>query len=168
MNISVENLSFAYGEKHVLKNISLFIRSGETVGIVGISGGGKSTFLKLLSGLYDVQNGNIAIGDTARTAIERRKCVSMVMQNAMLFPASIRDNILCGHEITESVLRHACNMAQLSDWISTLPAGIDTFVGERGGSVSGGQAQRISIARAIAKIRLWFYWMNQPRRLTVI
>ena len=75
----------------------------------------------------------------------------MVMQNAMLFPASIRDNITCGHDIDEALLGHACDMAQLSEWIARLPDGLDTYVGERAGQVSGGQAQRIAIARAIAK-----------------
>jgi len=150
MNISISNLSFSYGEKQVLKNIDLLIESNEAVGIVGMSGGGKSTLLKLISGLYNVQRGSIAIGN-AHTSPERRKNVAMVMQNAMLFPASIRDNISCGHDIDETQIRHACDMAQLSDWIYSLPDGIDTFVGERGGQVSGGQAQRIAIARAIAK-----------------
>jgi len=75
----------------------------------------------------------------------------MVMQNPMLFPASIKDNIACGHSMSDEEIRRACEAAQLSDWIATLPDGIDTFVGERGGRVSGGQAQRIAIARAIAK-----------------
>jgi ATP-binding cassette subfamily B protein/subfamily B ATP-binding cassette protein MsbA len=134
----------------VLDNINLSIKSGETVGISGASGGGKSTLLKLISGLYDVRYGNIMIGE-AQTSPERRKNVAMVMQNAMLFPASIRDNISCGHGMDEAVIRRACDMAQLSEWIASLPDGCDTFVGERGGSVSGGQAQRIAIARAIAK-----------------
>lgn len=150
MNITIKNLSFAYGETRVLDDISLTVPSGETVGIVGVSGGGKSTLLKLISGLHDVQHGSISIGE-ARTSPERRKHVAMVMQSAMLLPASIRDNITCGHDMDEAALRHACDMAQLSDWISTLPDGLDTFVGERGGQVSGGQAQRIAIARAIAK-----------------
>lgn len=134
----------------MLNNIELLIESGETVGIVGMSGGGKSTMLKLISGLYNVQYGSIAIG-SAHTPPERRKNVAMVMQNAMLFPASIRDNITCGHNMDETRINHACDMAQLSEWIYSLPDGVDTFVGERGGKVSGGQAQRIAIARAIAK-----------------
>ena len=150
MNIMLENLSFSYGEKPVIDNIELVINSGETVGIVGVSGGGKSTLLKLISGLYNVQNGRITI-DNATTSLERRKNVAMVMQSAMLFPASIRDNISCGHDMDNKIIKHACEMAQLFEWICTLPDGIDTFVGERGGQVSGGQAQRIAIARAIAK-----------------
>lgn len=150
MGIIINNISFSYNDKQILDNINLYIKTNETVGIMGISGGGKSTLLKLVSGLYDVQNGSITIGNF-KTSSERRKNVSMVMQNAMLFPASIRDNITCGHEIEEAMIKYACDVAQLSEWISTLNNGLDTYVGERGSRVSGGQAQRIAIARAIAK-----------------
>lgn len=150
MSIIIENLSFAYGDKQVLDNINLSVGTGQTVGIVGISGVGKSTLLKLISGLYDVQSGKITI-ENAQTSVERRKHIAMVMQNSMLLPASIRDNITCGHEIDEATIRYACDAAQLTEWVSTLPGGLHTFVGERGGQVSGGQAQRIGIARAIAK-----------------
>ena len=150
MGIDIKGLFYAYGEKTVLDNVTLSVRTGEHIGITGVSGGGKSTLLKLISGLYDVQMGTIAL-DNARTSAERRKRVAMVMQNAMLFPASIRDNITCGHDIEEGVIWHACEAAQLSDWVSSLPGGLDSYVGERGGQVSGGQAQRIAIARALAK-----------------
>ena len=150
MSISIENLSFSYDDKQVLDNINLLVQTGEAVGIVGVSGGGKSTLLKLVSGLYDVQSGAIAVmGMTASS--NRRNKVAMVMQNPSLFPASIRDNITCGHEMSEADIRYACDAAQLSEWIVTLPEGLETFVGQRGGKVSGGQAQRIAIARAIAK-----------------
>ena len=150
MGIDINSLSFSYEEKPVLNNITLSVQTGESVGVVGVSGGGKSTLLKLISGLYDVQTGAIHVMN-ARTSAERRKNVAMVMQNAVLFPASIRDNITCGHDMIESDILRACDAAQLSEWISTLPDGIESFVGERGGKVSGGQAQRICIARAIAK-----------------
>lgn len=150
MGIDIENLSFSYGDRLVLDGINLSIATGEAFGIVGVSGGGKSTLLKLISGLYDIQTGKISI-DNAYSSAERRKAVAMVMQNAMLFPASIHDNITCGYDMNESVIRHACDAAQLTGWIAKLPDGLDTFVGERGGRVSGGQAQRIAIARAIAK-----------------
>jgi ATP-binding cassette subfamily B protein/subfamily B ATP-binding cassette protein MsbA len=75
----------------------------------------------------------------------------MVMQSAMLLPASIRDNITCGHDMPEADILRACEAAQLTGWLSTLPDGLDTFVGERGGKVSGGQGQRIAVARAVAK-----------------
>jgi len=155
MGIVIRNLSFSYEEAPVLLNINLTVHTGESVGIVGVSGGGKSTLLKLVSGLYDVTDGEILLGaresTTSRDSAARRKLVAMVMQNANLFPASIRDNITCGHDISEADIAHACEAAMLTEWINTLPQGLDTFVGERNGKVSGGQAQRIAIARAMAK-----------------
>ncbi len=150
MSIILQNVSFSYGGKPVLEQIDLNVSSGETVGIIGASGGGKSTLLKLISGLYETQTGSIRI-DGVSAAAQRRKAVAVVMQSAMLFPASIRDNITCGHEVQDAVICEACDAASLTDWIKTLPDGLDTFVGERGGKVSGGQAQRIAIARAIVK-----------------
>ena len=149
--LTIENLSFAYGEKQVLDNVSLTVQGGENVGIIGASGGGKSTLLKLISGLYDVQRGSIVIGGFSEGSMERCRRVAMVMQSPMLFPASIRDNITCGHDIDEALIRGACEIAQLAEWVSTLPDGLDTPVGERGSQISGGQAQRIAIARSIAK-----------------
>jgi len=150
MSIHIENLSFSYGEKQILHDINLDIESGENIGIVGVSGCGKSTLLKLLAGLYSVQSGIIEVCG-ARRPEDIRKNVAMVMQSTMLFPASIKDNITCGHPLSDEAIRQACDAAQLTEWIASLPDGIDTFVGERGGKVSGGQAQRIAIARAIAK-----------------
>ncbi len=150
MSILIEKLSFSYGHQLILNQMNLHVATGEALGIVGPSGGGKSTLLKLISGLYDLQSGSIHIAD-AHTAAERRKVVAMVLQSALLFPSSIRDNISCGHALGDSVIQKACAAAQLSEWIDSLPEGLDTFVGERAGKVSGGQAQRIAIARAIAK-----------------
>ena len=150
MSITVRGLSFAYGGHVVLDNIDLTVPAGERIGIVGVSGGGKSTLLKLLSGLYAPQCGTIIVeGATEPDEIRRR--VSMVMQSALLFPASIRENITCGHPLPELQVEAAVRAAQLTSWVATLPEGLDTCVGERGSRVSGGQAQRIAIARAIAK-----------------
>lgn len=150
MSILVKDLNFAYGDNKVLRDMDLFVETGEKVGIIGVSGGGKSTLLKLLAGLYPCDGGIIEVNG-ARKPEDIRKHVAMVMQNPMLFPASIKDNITCGHPMSDDVIMQACDAAQLSDWIAELPDGLDTFVGERGGKVSGGQAQRIAIARAIAK-----------------
>jgi len=150
MGILMENVSFSYGDKNVLCGINLSVNTGESIGIVGVSGGGKSTLLKLLSGLYEPQSGRITV-ENAETLPRIRKNVAMVMQNSILFPATIKENITCGHDMDEITIKGACDAAQLSQWIATLSDGIDTFVGERGGKVSGGQAQRIAIARAIAK-----------------
>ena len=150
MSIIIRNLNFSYEEKKILQGINLIVQPEESVGIVGVSGGGKSTLLKLISGLYDVRDGEIVVKD-AKSSSKRRKNVAMVMQSTSLFPASIRDNITCGHDISEAAILYACEAAMLTDWLSSLPQGLDTFVGERGGKVSGGQAQRIAIARAMAK-----------------
>ncbi|MCL2834977.1 MAG: ABC transporter ATP-binding protein/permease, partial [Treponema sp.] len=120
MKLQIENLSFGYSDKKILNGINLIVKSGESIGIAGISGGGKSTLLKLISGLYSVQEGRIIIG-SEESPLKRRALVSMVMQNAMLFPASIRDNITCGHKISEETVRNACEAAQLTEWISGLP-----------------------------------------------
>jgi ATP-binding cassette subfamily B protein len=109
-----------------------------------------STLLKLLAGLYSAQKGIIEVHGVRKPEDIRRN-VSMVVQNIMLFPASIKDNITCGHPMSDEVIRQACDAAQLSDWIATLPDGIDTFVGERGGKVSGGEAQKIAFARSLYK-----------------
>lgn len=139
--ITIRNLTHAYGGKTVLKGINLCIPEGQKVGIVGESGSGKSTLIKLIAGLYRLQEGELTVnGDTA-----------VVMQSLSLFPLTIRENITCGHDIPDERIALAVKTAQLEDWLSTLPDGLDTFTGERGGQVSGGQAQRISIARAIAK-----------------
>lgn len=150
MGIYIEDLSFSYGDKKVLDNICLSVNEGEHIGIIGTSGGGKSTLLKLLSGLYEKQNGRLTVHG-AQNPSQIRKHVAMVMQGAQLFPASIRENITCGHPISDEVVDRAVKAAQLEEWVQTLPQGLDTFVGERGGKVSGGQGQRIAIARAIAK-----------------
>lgn len=138
--IKIENLSYSYGEKQVLENINLTVNDGEKIGIIGESGSGKSTLIKLISGLYKVQKGILQVEGKS----------AVVMQSLNLFPLTIRENITCGHEISEEKIMAAIKIAQLEEWISTLPEGLNTFVGFRGGNVSGGQAQRISIARAIA------------------
>ena len=150
MSIRLRDVSFWYGEKKILDRISLEVREKEHIGILGGSGSGKSTLLKLLSGLYTVKEGSATVaGESATEGI--RKKVAMVMQTPGLFPLSIRENITCGHPIPEEKVWEAVRAAQLEEWGKGLPDGLDSLVGERGGNISGGQAQRIAIARAIAK-----------------
>ena len=139
--IKIENLTYSYDQKVVLKNLNLTIPDGAKIGIIGESGSGKTTLIKLLSGLYEVQQGKI---------IAEGK-MSVVMQGNKLFPFTIKENITCGHEIPEEQLWEAVRIAQLEEWIKSLSEGLDTFTGLRGDNVSGGQAQRICIARAIAQ-----------------
>ncbi len=150
MSIQLREISFGYGEKKILDHISLTVREKEHIGILGGSGTGKSTLLKVLAGLYTVKEGYCMVaGEVLPERI--RKQVAMVMQLPGLFPLSIRENITCGHPIAEEKLWEAVRAAQLEEWVKGLPDGLDSLVGERGGNISGGQAQRIAIARAIAK-----------------
>ena len=148
--VYLENVSFSYENHPVIKNMSLRAQPGEHIGIVGDSGCGKSTLLKILAGLYAPDSGTAVIaGEYVPEKI--RKQVALVMQNNSLFPLSIRDHITCGHPVSEKTVWAACQNASLTKWIETLPNGLDTNVGERGNQVSGGQAQRIQIARALCK-----------------
>jgi len=146
----LDNISFCYENVMVFRELSLEVSPCGHIGIVGNSGCGKSTLLKLMAGLYEPESGNLIIaGESAPEKI--RGQVALVMQHSSLFPLSIRDNITCGHEIKEEVIWKACQNASLAQWIETLPEGLDHNVGERGTQVSGGQAQRIQIARALCK-----------------
>ena len=150
MEILLKKATFTYGEKIILDEISLSVKKQEHIGILGSSGGGKSTLLKIIAGLYEVTKGTcIVAGYEDIDSI--RKQVAVVMQNTSLFPMSIRDNITCGHSMSDERISEAIKAAQLESWICSLPDGLDSYVGERAGKVSGGQAQRIAIARAIAK-----------------
>lgn len=148
--VYLDRISFSYEETMVLENLSLKVKFGEHIGIVGDSGCGKSTILKIMAGLYEPDYGRIIVaGENNPERI--RKQVALVMQHNSLFPLSIRDNITCGHDIPEETIWTACENTSLAQWIKNLPQGLDTNVGERGGQVSGGQAQRIQIARALCK-----------------
>lgn len=148
--IEVRNLTFRYREKTVLDGLSLSVRRGEHVGIVGESGCGKSTFLKLLAGLYTAEPGSVTVdGETLPQNIIKK--ISMVMQTPMLMPMSIRENITLGHEVSGERMAKILEAAQLSTWVATLENGIDTYLGDHANGLSGGQAQRIAIARAMAK-----------------
>lgn len=148
--IEVRNLTFRYREKTVLDGLSLSVRRGEHVGIVGESGCGKSTFLKLLAGLYTAEPGSVTVdGETLPQNIIKK--ISMVMQTPMLMPMSIRENITLGHEVSGERMAKILEAAQLSTWVATLENEIDTYLGDHANGLSGGQAQRIAIARAMAK-----------------
>lgn len=148
--VYLDQISFSYENTVVLKKLSLKAKPGEHIGIVGDSGCGKSTILKIIAGLYEADEGRVIVaGESIPKKI--REQVALVMQHNSLFPLSIRDNITCGHDISEDRIWEACQNARLTEWIKSLPDGLDTNVGERAGQVSGGQAQRIQIARALCK-----------------
>ena len=154
--IDYKNVCFEYVKgKSVLSNINLSIKQGETVALVGNSGGGKSTFASLLPRFYDVTSGAITIdGRDIKdyTLQSLRDNISVVFQDNFLFSGTIRENILLGKaKATEEEVKRAAEMAYLNDFIDKLPNGLDTDIGERGVLLSGGQKQRIAIARAFLK-----------------
>lgn len=150
--IEFKNVTFGYSEnKNILENISFKIPYRSKVVIVGESGCGKSTVLKLMAGLYEISSGQILFFGTNLSKRDNRNLISFVSQEDMLFPVSIYENITCGHPMTDENVLKACKGAQLESLIHTLPEGIHSNIGEWGNKLSGGERQRISIARAIAK-----------------
>ena len=157
--IVLDNVSFAYKEKsntqQVFSNFDLTIHSGEKVGLVGPSGGGKSTLTRLLLRFDEVQDGHILIdGQDIEevTQVSLRSSISYVPQEPLLFHRTIRENIVYGRpQATEAAIIEAAKKANAHSFIERLPNGYETVVGERGVKLSGGQRQRIAIARAILK-----------------
>ena len=155
-SIDFKNVWFEYEEgTPVLKNFSLHVNKGETIALVGNSGGGKSTVVSLLPRFYDVKSGSIEFDgiDIRKFDLESlRNNISFVFQDNFLFSGTIKDNILMGNEsATEEQLEKVIKMAHLDEFTHTLENGLDTIVGERGTMLSGGQRQRVAIARAMLK-----------------
>ncbi len=156
-HIQLENVSFAYDEKEekVLKNISLDVQEGETIALVGMSGGGKSSLVGLLPRFYDVTEGRILLdGIDIRDFQVRtlRDKIGMVLQDNILFSESVKSNILIGKpDATDEEVIEAAKAANAHDFIMNLPEGYETKVGERGVKLSGGQKQRVAIARVFIK-----------------
>lgn len=154
--IRFDHVSFSYEEpKSILKDISFEIKRGETVALVGNSGGGKTTIVNLIPRFYDVSKGVISIdGQDIRslTLESLRENIAVVFQDNFLFSGTIRDNIMLGRlNATEQEVKRAIQMACLDEFIGSLEKGLDTEIGERGMLLSGGQKQRIAIARAFLK-----------------
>nr|MCR5373583.1 ABC transporter ATP-binding protein/permease [Solobacterium sp.] len=157
-SIDFDHVSFGYFEgedKHVLHDIDLHIRSGETIGIIGATGSGKSTLTMMIPRLYDVDEGAVCVGghdvrEYDLTAL--RDSVSMVLQKNVLFSGSIKDNLRWGNEnATDEEMIQACVSAAADDFIQAFPDGYDTHIEQGGTNVSGGQKQRLCIARALLK-----------------
>lgn len=153
--IEFRHVSFRYAERWILRDISLTIRKGETIALVGQSGGGKSTLVDLIPRFYDVQEGEILIDGVNVKDLpikELRSLIGNVNQEAILFNDSFRNNITFGVEsATQDEIDTAARIANAYDYISESEQGFDTVIGDRGGRLSGGQRQRLSIARAILK-----------------
>lgn len=154
-NISFENVTFAYSADAppVLKNINLDIPSGETVAFLGTTGSGKSTIVSLVPRFYDPNEGTVKIDgiDIRDVQVDSlRKQIAIVQQEAFLFAKTIKENIAFGKpDATEDEIRRVSEIAQAHEFITEFPNGYDTIVGERGVTISGGQKQRLTIARAL-------------------
>ena len=157
-SIDFENVSFSYvgkKEKECLKNIDLHIKSGETIGIIGGTGSGKSTLVNLIPRLYDVTEGTLKVGgeNVKNYDLESlRKEVACVLQKNVLFSGTITENIRWGDEkATKKDVERVCKLAQADEFIQKFPKKYDTYIEEGGTNVSGGQKQRLCIARALLR-----------------
>ncbi|WP_370861757.1 ABC transporter ATP-binding protein [Parabacteroides faecis] len=154
-DITFEKVSFGYGEKEILHDVSLTLRQGSLTALVGPSGSGKSTLMKLCARFYDPQKGKVLLNGQDMKELEPEslmKHISMVFQDVYLFQDTIKNNIRFGKSnATDSEIEAAARKACCHDFIMRLPDGYDTMVGEGGCTLSGGEKQRLSIARAILK-----------------
>ncbi|MFT5224009.1 MAG: ATP-binding cassette subfamily B protein [Glaciecola sp.] len=155
-SVRFDNVRFSYGEgDEVLRGLDLDVPVGASVAIVGATGAGKSTIVKLLLRLYDVDSGVVSVdGHDVRDLAfaELRGAIGLVSQDVFLFHGTVRENIAYGNpSATDEEVAYAAGVAEASEFIAALPHGYDTIVGERGQKLSGGQRQRISIARAVLK-----------------
>lgn len=157
-SVDFDNVSFRYSEKaekFSLSDIDLHIKSGETVGIIGGTGSSKSTLIQLISRLYDTTEGTVRVGglDVKAYDIETlRNQVAVVLQKNVLFSGTIKENLRWGNkEATDEQLEEACRLAQADEFIQKFPNKYDTYIEQGGSNVSGGQKQRLCIARALLK-----------------
>ncbi len=152
VGIEVRGLSFGYGEENILDQLNLTIAPGEKIAIVGASGGGKSTLVQLLLGLYTPQSGTISFGGATQQEIGLetvRENVAVVLQHPALFNDTVRANLTMGRERSDEACWRALEIAQLESTIRSLPQGLDSVVGRSGVRLSGGQRQRLAIARMV-------------------
>ena len=154
IHISFDNVSFSYlGKKNNLHNISLSLKKGERLGIIGTTGSGKSTFIKLLLRFYEPDSGEIRINGRNVTSYSREQLTSMfgvALQNDFIYADSVEENIRFGRDISKEEIIRAAKIAQAHDFITATPEGYDRMLSSKGTNISGGQRQRILISRAIA------------------
>lgn len=152
-NVALNNVSVFYGEKPVLKNITLELRPGTKTAIIGPTAAGKTQLLFLLTGLIHPTSGSILFDGTHLAEYDKgnfQHQIGFVFQDSIIFNMSLRENIAFNETVTDESLDKAIRTAELNDFLVTLPHGLDTVVSERGNSLSGGQKQRIMLARALA------------------
>lgn len=153
-SIEFKNVTFSYGKDAVLKDFSLKINKGEKVALVGLSGSGKSTALSLLLRLYEVTEGEILIDGKNIQEYKLntlRDLFALVSQDIFLFNDTVAENVKSGEEISDEELSHALDVSYANEFIKTLPDGLETEIGDRGLKLSGGQSQRLTIARAFLR-----------------
>lgn len=157
-SVKFENVSFSYSKdmtKLALENVSFEIKAGQTVGIIGGTGSSKTTLVQLIPRLYDTTEGTVYVGGTDVKEYDLdalRESVAMVLQKNVLFSGTIKENLRWGNEnATDEELIHACKLAQADNFIQTFPDKYDTYIEQGGTNVSGGQKQRLCIARALLK-----------------
>ena len=157
-SISFKDVNFSYAkdmEKISLKNVNININSGETIGIIGGTGSSKSTLVQLVPRLYDVTSGSLSVGgeDVKKYDLKvLRDSVAMVLQKNVLFSGTIKENLRWGNaDATDEEIEQACKLAQADEFINTFPEKYDTYIEQGGTNVSGGQRQRLCIARALLK-----------------
>lgn len=157
-SIDFDNVDFSYSKSHDvlnLENIDLHIKSGETIGIIGGTGSAKTTLVQLIPRLYDVLDGEVKVGGVNvkdYKLSELRDSVAMVLQKNVLFSGTIKQNLMWGNkDATQEEIEHAAKAAQAHDFITSFPDGYETVLGQGGVNVSGGQKQRLCIARALLK-----------------
>lgn len=152
--IVIANLNFSYGDHKVLKNINLTINRGEKIGLVGLSGSGKSTMVSLLLRLYDSYDGQIKLDDNEIREFELnnyRDLFALVSQDVFLFNDTIRENLTAGNDYSDEEIKKALEISYADEYINKLESGLETEIGDRGVKLSGGQAQRLTIARAFLR-----------------
>lgn len=157
-SVDFNHVSFKYNEKskrNALTDIDLHIESGETVGIIGGTGSSKSSLVQLIPRLYDVTEGSVEVGgiDVRNYDVNTlRDAVAVVLQKNVLFSGTIKDNMRWGNKnATDEEIVEACKLAQADEFVSKFPDGYDTYIEQGGTNVSGGQKQRLCIARALLK-----------------
>ena len=157
-SVSFRNVSFKYGEKankNALEDINIEIKSGQTVGIIGSTGSSKTTLIQLISRLYDCTEGEVLVGGhnvKDYDLVSLRDAVAVVLQKNVVFSGTIKENMRWGNKnATDEEIIHACKLAQADEFISAMPDKYDTYIERGGTNVSGGQKQRLCIARALLK-----------------
>ncbi len=149
--IEIKNITFGYNEHSVIKNLSLDLKKGQKIALVGLSGSGKSTLINLLLGLYPVSKGEICIDGNSIQNIKLknlRKLFGLVSQDIFLFHDTIKENLTVGGNFSEADIQKALEVSYASEFVDKLPQGLNTVIGDRGAKLSGGQQQRLTIARA--------------------